>query len=271
MIQYSISTPVAYLHASPDSDSEVISQAIYSWKVFLLQEENNFKYIEMADGYRGWVEARSLSPFQVPRQPLVKVMNRAAHLYDQPDLTKKKPVLTLPFESELEIVSEPEMSNFRWIEVHLIDKSTAWIQRGDISKTPYLPMDDLISFSYRFLGLPYTWGGVSSFGYDCSGFIQMLFRQIHVTLPRDSKDQVDCPLLAPIKSSEIEAGDLIYYGPYEGKVTHVALYLGSDKIIHACARPQPLLQLASFHDKEMQQTHPFRIVRRCNGCKQKCW
>jgi len=67
-------------------------------------------------------------------------------------------------------------------------------RRGDVSLAPsgtprVWTIPELIALSQRFLGLPYTWGGTSSFGYDCSGFTQMLCRRGGVLIPRDADVQ----------------------------------------------------------------------------------
>jgi hypothetical protein len=59
-------------------------------------------------------------------------------------------------------------------------------------------LEETLAFSKNFIGLPYTWGGTSSYGVDCSGFVQMLFKEMGVLLPRNSRDQAKSPLLSPV-------------------------------------------------------------------------
>jgi gamma-D-glutamyl-L-lysine dipeptidyl-peptidase len=264
-IQYhSVCAPLAQMFALPDSDSPVVSQLVYSWKVLELQEVENFKYVQSEEGYRGWVKSSFLLPYQPFNRSTIQTLSRASHLYEEPDITKKKSVMTLPFESELMVLSEPEQDHFRWIEVQLINDQKAWIQRGDTTKKTPLSSNELVDFSQNFLGLPYTWGGTSSFGYDCSGFIQMLFRQMGVIFPRDAKDQVNASCLVSVNLSDLAPGDLIYCGPEEGKIGHVALYIGENKIIHAAPRPRPLLQIASLSDNTFKQYYSYQLFRRYN-------
>lgn len=91
--------------------------------------------------------------------------------------------------------------------------------------------NEIINFSLQFVGNPYISGGTSlTNGTDCSGFIQSVFANFEIYLPRTTYEQ-------SISGSEvlvenIEIGDIISYG-YDGYVTHSALYIGNDTIVHA--------------------------------------
>ncbi|MCP5492677.1 MAG: C40 family peptidase [Chlamydiales bacterium] len=91
-------------------------------------------------------------------------------------------------------------------------------------------------FSQKFLGLLYIWGGRSSFGYDCSGFVQMLYSQIGIKLQRDAKQQILDSRLQSIKIDELKLGDLIFFGKSDQRIMHVGMYIGNEQFIHATAR-----------------------------------
>src|SRR4051812_37093679 len=108
----------------------------------------------------------------------------------------------------------------------------AWVQRGDIAVDPKdISRDEMLSYVGRFSGIPYLWGGASAYGYDCSGFTQMLFRQTGVTMPRDAQPQAEWPGVKPIAVEELAPGDLLFFGPSDRKITHTGLYLGNDEFI----------------------------------------
>lgn len=84
------------------------------------------------------------------------------------------------------------------------------------------------------IGRPYTYGGSSpSNGFDCSGLTSYAWRQAGVTLPRTSRDQA--AWAERIGRDELQPGDLVFYssGGPRGTVSHVALYAGEGKIVHA--------------------------------------
>ena len=100
----------------------------------------------------------------------------------------------------------------------------------------------MLAFSKRFLGLPYTWGGTSSYGYDCSGFMQMLNRRRGVLLPRDAHPQSRWSGSAPVEQKDLAPGDLLYFGTAE-RVTHTGMYLGEGKFINASTWQTPTVRI----------------------------
>lgn len=98
----------------------------------------------------------------------------------------------------------------------------------------------VVSSGLRWLGAPYLWGGRTEWGVDCSGFVQAIFRLHGVELPRDSAPQASA---APKLEAEVDAegaewlepADLLFFAP-EGKgITHVAVWAGNGRIVHAAA------------------------------------
>ena len=97
----------------------------------------------------------------------------------------------------------------------------------------------MLALAKRFLGLPYTWGGTSSFGYDCSGFAQMLGRRRGVMMPRDAQPQADWSGVVPVERKDLQPGDLLYFGSSDKHITHTGIYLGDGKFINATTHETP--------------------------------
>lgn len=255
----SVGVPVLNLYACPDEWSEVTSQALYGWQVQLLEEYGTFKRIRTSDQYEGWVLAKELISYRHFTGPLVKIIRNAAHIYAVPSVIKHKPIITLPFEVCLEIVDEPEEEQSRWIQVKLLDERLCWIHRQDICLDfTFLNEKQMLTLSQQFLGLPYTWGGTSSFGYDCSGFIQMLFRQMGILLPRDASQQYQDKRASFIHMKDIKPADLIFFGHSSEKISHVGLYIGNQEIIHASVKEAPILQTTYLYHSSL--TSRFEYV-----------
>jgi len=82
----------------------------------------------------------------------------------------------------------------------------------------------------RFLGTPYVFGGTSGAGFDCSGFVQHVFALMGVSLPRTADAQYYAER-AP--TGGVQAGDLVFFQTYEAGPSHVGIYIGGGKFVHA--------------------------------------
>jgi cell wall-associated NlpC family hydrolase len=99
------------------------------------------------------------------------------------------------------------------------------------------------------MGVTYTWGGTSSFGYDCSGFMQMLMRERGVIMPRDADIQAAWSGLAPVKREELKPGDLLYFGSSPAKISHTGMYIGNGEFIHDTTHDHPMVQISRLDDQ----------------------
>jgi cell wall-associated NlpC family hydrolase len=88
---------------------------------------------------------------------------------------------------------------------------------------------DLIRTAKQFLGLHYLWGGLSAWGYDCSGLTWAVYRAHGITIPRDADAQFAAG--TPVTLAAMQPGDLLFYE--HPVVGHVAMYIGGDQMIEA--------------------------------------
>ena len=248
--------PVANMYSAPTEESAVVSQAIYGTNVVMEEEKQGWAKVRTADDYTGWMPLASLRPLVSSEAPYASVGRVAqveslfANLYREPDVTKHQPLLTVPFETQLEAVSEQGDEEGGWLAVRLPDGRSAWVQRGDITfDAKPLSIAQAIALSQRFLGLPYMWGGTSSFGYDCSAFVQMLVRRRGVIMPRDADLQANWTGALPVKRKKLQLGDLLFFGESAEKVTHTGMYIGRGKFVHATAHGHPVIQISRLSDQ----------------------
>lgn len=245
-----ITRPVANMYSGPSEDLDVVSQALYGANVGVVEDKGDWIKIRTTDDYTGWVSKSALlrgAPYAQSGK-VAEVESLYAHLYREPDVTKRAPLLTVPFETRLEVVAEPEKTP-AWLQVRLPDDRPAWIQRGDIAFDPkHLTIPETIEFARRFLGLPYTWGGTSAYGYDCSGYMQMLCRRRGYTLPRDARPQADSIGVVPVAKDQVQPGDLLYFGASEKKITHTGMYIGNGEFINATTHGKPVIRIERLDD-----------------------
>jgi cell wall-associated NlpC family hydrolase len=88
----------------------------------------------------------------------------------------------------------------------------------------------LTKSALRFLGVPYVFGGTSTSGFDCSGYVQHVFAMLGVSLPRTADAQYDAG--RRIKGG-MRPGDLVFFQTYEPGPSHVGIYIGNNKFVHA--------------------------------------
>lgn len=243
--------PVANMYSAATEDTDVVSQAIYGTNVACLEEKDGLVRVRTPDDYTGWMPAAWLRRGRAyaTEGRVAQVESLFANLYREADVTKRQPVLTVPFETRFEVIAEPE-DNQRWIQVRLVDDRLAWAQRGDVAfDAAPLSIDATIELSKRFLGLPYLWGGTSSFGYDCSGFVQMLFRRRGVIIPRDAQPQAHWQGMAPVERGDLKPGDLLFFGRSLDKITHTGMYLGDGKFINATTYQRPMVRIDDLNEE----------------------
>jgi len=89
----------------------------------------------------------------------------------------------------------------------------------------------LLNIAMRFGGVPYVWGGATPSGFDCSGFVQYVFAQISVNLPRTADVQYE--LGRKVLQSDLQPGDIVFFETYEPGASHDGIYVGDGKFIGA--------------------------------------
>jgi gamma-D-glutamyl-L-lysine dipeptidyl-peptidase len=257
------SQPVVNMFSQPSTDADVVSQTIYGITVQQIPADAKTKvpdgwmHIKTPDDYTGWVQRIAYLPLDVKEtyagtdKKVVTVANRAANIYRETDVTKHAPVMTLPFESPLELVGSSDKDPKRWLKVKLTSGEEVWVQRGDVDDRTGKPFTllEAINLAKHMMGVTYTWGGTSSFGYDCSGFTQMLMRQQGIVMPRDADIQATWSGLETVKREELKPGDLLYFGGQNKKVTHTGMYIGNGEFIHDTTHDHPMVQISRLDDQ----------------------
>jgi gamma-D-glutamyl-L-lysine dipeptidyl-peptidase len=267
--------PVANMYSGPSDQTDVVSQAVYGSNVTLLTARGEWCRIQTADHYKGWVPSRHLRLVQsgdgyATAGKVVQVESLFANLYREPDVTKHKPVLTIPFESRLEVIPDDagdkkktsgKGSQEGWLQVRLPDKRSAWIQSNDVVTDPKpLSIPESIELAKRFLGIPYLWGGTSSFGFDCSGFTQMLIRARGFNMPRDADKQAEWTGVVAVDRQNLEPGDLLFFGASPRKIDHTGMYIGDGQFIQDTTNGHPVVQISRINDEPW--THLLVASRR---------
>jgi cell wall-associated NlpC family hydrolase len=257
---------VENMHRHSNSSSDVVSQAILGTNVKLLMKERNsdgedWWQVETPDTYRGWIISsafRLLKPGEKPYASSGKVFvvsGLLANTYREPSVTKHKPVKVAPIGAVLEVVGE---KGERWLEVVLPCGTRAWIQKGDgaVREAPWAwprtSVEDMTALSKRFLGLPYTWGGTSPFGLDCSGFVQLVYKLSGIPILRDAGIQMTDSGLLEVAGGDERAGDLVFFGK---GISHVGMMIDAEYFINATVHETPCVRVDRLKDEYWQKIY----------------
>ena len=115
------------------------------------------------------------------------------------------------------------------------DSSSGGSSGGSGSSTKQSRRSQLVNYALQFVGNRYVWGGTSlTNGVDCSGFTMRVMEKFGVSLPHYSGSQAQ--MGKKVTSATMKPGDLIFYAGSNGKVNHVAIYIGNGRIVHAASR-----------------------------------
>jgi len=113
-------------------------------------------------------------------------------------------------------------------------------ERGLVSSAARLTTDrdrasELVVAALNFLDRPYKWGGsTAGEGFDCSGFTRYMFQlSLGWMLPRRAEEQARQPGLIEVPESQLEPGDLVFFNTLRRAFSHVGIYVGDGKFIHA--------------------------------------
>lgn len=111
------------------------------------------------------------------------------------------------------------------------------------------PPEDIPIYAVSLVGSPYRLGGISpETGLDCSGFVGHVFRQTTgILLPRDSRAISEAA--QPLAQAELHPGDLVFFNTLNRAFSHVGIYLGDDRFVHAASSRSGAVMVSNLSDR----------------------
>lgn len=243
---------VVPVRRGPQHLAEQVNQLLVGEAVRILEERDGFARVRVErDGYLGWMplgglkrcSADDVAAWRAACDMLV--LAPLAQAYAAPPRRGAEPVVgLLPFGVALPVTDRQG----KYAAVRLPDGGAWWVAQQDLLPLASQPRPDAAGVEFtldlirRYVGVPYLWGGCSPFGYDCSGLSQAFLGFMGVAAPRDASQQARAG--RPVTETP-RPGDLLFFGEpvdddagrvYSGgrqAITHVAISLGDDEIIHA--------------------------------------
>ena len=242
-----VAVSVANMRSNIGHSAEMVNQVLLGTELKVLKKRDGFYYIQTPDKYLGWVESSSLQLYTEVSISEWRGCKQLIYtdlfgiIYSEKETTSE-PVLDIVVGSLIKLVSK----DGTWYKVENPDGRIGYIptdkaeEKDGWDKSRKLTFDNLFKTGKRFMGFPYLWGGTSSKGLDCSGFVKTIFYLNGMTLPRDASQQalVGEEIILEENYKNVNKGDLLFFGSPDKdgrqRVTHVAMYIGDCNFIH-CA------------------------------------
>ena len=226
----------AELRGRPDHKSEMVSQGLLGGVLRIRGSSSRGEWLKVSlpDGYIGWMrswhvaEASASDALAWRRDARALVVAASADVRAR-RRTGARRVRDLVLGCRLKALQRVGS----WVRVVTPDGERGWVTGSALlgeGKTLPAAGAEIVKTLRLFLGAPYLWGGVTPKGTDCSGMVQTSFGVHGVELPRDVAQQRRCG--TPVEG-RLRVGDLLFFGPARGRLSHVAVWTGGRRFIHA--------------------------------------
>lgn len=243
---------VAPMRAEPSDRTEMVSQLLFGELIEIVEKKENWLHIHTDyDNYLGWIDYKQALLLSDEQYRLLK-----QNVQYSKDVIDYLEFEQLPFHISI----GSELRNFTKQTIDLFAKKFTF--NGETTSGVF-PKETIIRVASHYINTPYLWGGKSSFGIDCSGFSQQVYKLCGYKLPRDAYQQAE---LGEVLSfvEEATSGDLAFFENQEGKIIHVGILFDNQKIIHAHGKVRiDLLDNYGIFNTELgTHTHKLRFIRK---------
>jgi len=249
-----VRVPAAPVRRKAKHQAEMVNQLLFGEMVRIVKEKKRMwlKVRSLHDGYEGWLTSTML---EVVKEEETRI--------------PVEYITTTPFTKI--IVADQSM----WIPAGACLPLLTASGEGMIGHIPYrlegtatrksvVPFDTemLLQATMPWLNAPYLWGGRTVLGVDCSGFVQVIFRQLGIDLSRDAWQQAQEGQTVN-RLKEARPGDLAFFDDRD-EIVHVGILLPEGKIIHAAGRVRidAIDKKGIIHAETGKRTHSLRVIKR---------
>ncbi|MFM2385297.1 MAG: hypothetical protein RL660_54 [Bacteroidota bacterium] len=239
---FSCIVPVCAGYTDPSHQAEQSTQLLFGEIVTVLQEQGAWLQVQnVKDAYVYWV--------------------LRAHICNGADATGQLATADVLTSTGMTIPIGADIGNtMAWQNATL----GSLIEKPSVAHNFSVPQ--LIQLAHAYLGASYLWGGRTKAGIDCSGFINIIYKQAGIYLPHDAR-------LQAVQGDTIDfleaamPGDIAFFDNNDGHITHVGLMLNSAQIIHSSevngGVDVDFMDVQGIvNSKSKEHTHKLRIIKR---------
>jgi gamma-D-glutamyl-L-lysine dipeptidyl-peptidase len=242
---------VSPLRAEARDSSEMVSQVLFGEKLIVVEELEKWTKVQLDfDGYQGWVDPKQILEISEEEYNANRLDKFAINPYNH--AMENGLPMTLTIGAEIRSLSESKIKIgpkfFEYFGVYTSGKKSK---------------DQLVEIAKAYLNVPYLWGGKSSFGIDCSGLTQQVYKIGGYKIPRDAYQQAEMGEVLSFVE-EAEPGDLAFFDNADGRIIHVGIMCGNGKILHAHGkvRIDPIDTNGIFNTDSQKYSHKLRCIRK---------
>ena len=241
-------TPISPLRQEPSHRAEMVSQLLFGEMAEILNRSGDFVQVRtLYDQYVGWVQASQVTEVMeswLEKSKILGYIDKATTIK-----VAGGPMLVYP---GTPVWKGPTMAGIK-------------VDYGSLPslKPKHKTKRSLQKAAMAYMNTAYLWGGKTTAGTDCGGFVQQVYKLFGVELPRDACQQATRGEVIGFLE-ESQPGDLAFFDNAEGTITHVGILLGPNKIIHASGQVRiDLIDSQGIKQKvSRKRTHFLRIIKR---------
>lgn len=244
----------------PSDQAEMVTQLLFGDAFEVLEEKDSWHRIRIDwDHYECWIDRKqytkvSKATFENLRDNPAPVATDLISL-----ITDLKTGQTFP------VVAGSSMPF--WYDGNVRIENLEFRAEGSVRMFTQEPSREaIVETAFAYMNAPYLWGGRSPFGIDCSGFTQTVFKANGLRIKRDAWQQVE--MGEPYSFvEEAQPGDLAFFDNEEGRITHVGIVCGENRILHASGkvRLDHYDHYGIFTPERGGYTHNLRIIKNILG------
>lgn len=259
-------------------DAEMVTQALMGTPVRILKKENGWLLVQTPDMYLGWVDNEAITTKSVREHENWKSSSRLFYTTKTGDIYTDRSMVKVISDIVAGCILEIAGNQKSGYYVKLPDGREGFIPAEEaipfdqLTVQKYLNPQNLVSAAESFMGIPYLWGGTSSKGFDCSGFVKTIYLLNGIILARDASQQFQYGMRLRRGSfpDSLKKGDLLFFGTSgrgRPRASHVGMYIGDTEFIHCSG----MVKINSFDSTRINfsrfRRDSFLGVRRIIGAR----
>jgi len=242
--------PAAPMRSESSHRSEMVSQLLFGEKAVVMDKKGDFTRVKsLADNYEGWIQTTQLT-----------AVSKHFILKKEVGYVERNGAMAFLNETPMYLSVGTPIYKMRNIGQYKVRYKRARKLGNDYETFNQQAIE---SIAMQYLNVGYLWGGRSTFGVDCSGFVQNVLKFFGKKIPRDASQQAKEGTLVEFLPM-VQCGDLAFFDNEEGNITHVGILLDPNTIIHSAGRVHidPIDNEGIINRELNQRTHHLRIIKR---------